>query len=94
MIHPDADLAEYITRRPTIAELMAFTVPMRFAPIGIPAEVQIEPLMHYCNDSANAEWLKAMREIYTEGERSPCQRDPHDVVMDASTPALLRKQAA
>ena len=55
---------------------------------------RIEVLTHYCNDSASAAWLTAMREMETEGERSPAQTDPHPAVMDASTPALLRKQAA
>ena len=59
----------------------------------IPADIQIKPLLHYVNDSATAEWLAAMREIESEGERTPAQ-EPHPVVMDASTPALLRRQAA
>jgi hypothetical protein len=82
-----------VNTRPTIAELMAFTVAPRFAPI-IEDTVQIKPLMHYCNDSASAEWLAAMREIETEGEITPAQTDPHPAVMDEQTPALLRKQAA
>jgi hypothetical protein len=49
---------------------------------------------HYCNDSASADWLTAMREIETEGERSPAQTEPHPAVMDEQTPALLRRQAA
>lgn len=51
-------------------------------------------LTHYIYDSATADWLTAMRECETEGERTPTQTDPHPVVMDESTPALLRKQAA
>lgn len=50
----------------------------------------IQVLMHYCSDSSTAEWLAAMRELESEGERMP----PHPVVMDESTPMLLRKQAA
>ena len=39
-------------------------------------------------------WLAAHREMETEGERTPAQVEPHPVVMDENTPALLRKQAA
>lgn len=39
-------------------------------------------------------WLAEMREIETEGERTPAQTEPHPVVMDEATPSLLRKQAA
>lgn len=63
------------------------------SPTGIAADVHIEPLRHYCNDSASADWLAAMREIECEGERSPAQ-EPHAIVMDPSTPALLRRQAS
>lgn len=59
----------------------------------IPNDIQIKPLLHYVNDSATGEWLAAMREIESEGELTPAQ-EPHPVVMDASTPALLRRQAA
>lgn len=45
-------------------------------------------------ESATAEWLAAMRAMETEGERTPAQSEPHEAVMDESTPALLRKQAA
>lgn len=51
-------------------------------------------LTHYQGDSCSLEWLAAMRELETEGERTPVQTDPHPAVMDESTPALLRKQAA
>lgn len=52
-------------------------------------------LTHYnLQGSALPEWLDAMREWESEGERSPAQTDPHPAVMDESTPALLRKQAA
>jgi hypothetical protein len=55
--------------------------------------IPIQPLLHYCNDSACAEWLREQIAMESEGETSPAQ-DPHPVVMDASTPALLRRQAA
>jgi len=55
--------------------------------------IPIKTLWHYSCDSSNAEWLEAMREIESEGELTPAQ-EPHPVVMDASTPALLRRQAA
>jgi hypothetical protein len=55
---------------------------------------KIEPLRHYCNDSSNAAWLAEMRTIESEGSITPAQSSPHEVVMDESTPALLRKQAA
>lgn len=58
---------------------------------GIAADVRIEPLRHYCNDSASADWLAAMREMECEGER-PIQ-EPHPVVMDIFTPVFLRRQA-
>jgi hypothetical protein len=53
----------------------------------------IQPLTHYCGDSATGEWLAAMREMETEGERTPIQAEPHAVVMDPYTPAFLRRQA-
>jgi hypothetical protein len=59
----------------------------------IPSDIQIKPLLHYCADSATAEWLREQIAMETEGETSPAQ-EPHPVVMDASTPALLRRQAA
>lgn len=51
-------------------------------------------LTHYTCESSSTEWLAAMRELETEGERTPAQSDPHPAVMDESTPALLRRQAA
>ncbi len=39
-------------------------------------------------------WLREQIAMETEGERTPAQAEPHEVVMDESTPALLRKQAA
>lgn len=56
--------------------------------------LRINPLTHYCNDSSNAAWLEMCRAEETAGERTPAQTEPHEVVMDASTPSLLRKQAA
>lgn len=46
--------------------------------------------------TANPAWLREMIAMETEGEITPAQsdREPHEVVMDESTPALLRKQAA
>lgn len=42
------------------------------------------------------EWIREQIAMETEGQRSPAQsdREPHEVVMDENTPALLRKQAA
>ena len=42
------------------------------------------------------EWIREQIAIETEGERTPAQheREPHEVVMDENTPALLRRQAA
>ncbi len=51
-------------------------------------------ISHYTNDSSSSEWLAAIREMETEGERSPVQTDPPSEVMDIYTPALLRRQAA
>lgn len=46
-------------------------------------------------DSYNFEaWIAEHIAMETEGERTPAQTEPHPVVMDESTPALLRKQAA
>jgi hypothetical protein len=41
-------------------------------------------------------WLAEMRAMETEGEKTPAQdeRAPDEFVMDPSTPALLRRQAA
>lgn len=60
---------------------------------GIDPATPIKTLFHYSNDSANAEWLQQMRKIETEGERSPAQAEPHEFVMDPSTPALLRRSS-
>jgi hypothetical protein len=51
-------------------------------------------IIHYNDHAASAVWLAAMLEMETEGERSPAQVNPHEVVMDERTPALLRRQAA
>lgn len=60
-------------------------------------------ISHYANQKIRGksvgrcptnEWLAVMRELETEGERTPAQTDPHPAVMEQSTPALLRKQAA
>lgn len=56
----------------------------------IPSGTNIQVLTHYCNDSSNAAWLAAYREMESEGERP----EPHPVVMDDATPVLLRRQAA
>lgn len=89
MIHPDADLAG-IGNKVTIQLLSGF---LEMWP---PRETlpEFHGVTHYANDSASPEWLAAMREMYCEGERSPAQSDPHPAVMDASTPVLLRRQAA
>lgn len=60
----------------------------------IDPNTRIEVISHYCNDSANAEWLKMCRADETEGARTPIQTGRHPVVMDERTPSLLRKQAA
>ncbi len=39
-------------------------------------------------------WIREHIAMETEGERTPAQAEPHPVVMDEATPALLRKQAA
>lgn len=40
------------------------------------------------------EWLREQIAMETEGERTPAQTsEPHEVVMDENTPALLRRQA-
>jgi hypothetical protein len=57
------------------------------------ARLPVKQFAHYCGDSASAEWLAAMREMETEGERTPIQAEPHEVVMSPYTPAFLRKQA-
>ncbi len=49
---------------------------------------------HYINGVPNPAWLAIQLADETEGSRTPAQTDPHPVVMDESTPALLRKQAA
>jgi hypothetical protein len=51
-------------------------------------------ITHFHDDASNPAWIAEMLEIETEGERTPAQTDPHPAVMDANTPALLRKQAA
>lgn len=56
-------------------------------------EQQVITDRQVCNSYAS-EWLAEMREIESEGERTPAQSDPHPVVMDEATPSLLRKQAA
>jgi hypothetical protein len=48
---------------------------------------------HYLNDSSTNEWRKEMCAMWDEEVR-PIQDEPHDVVFDASTPMLLRRQAA
>lgn len=47
------------------------------------------------NDDSNL-YFRALLEWETEGEITPAQsdREPHEVVMDERTPALLRRQAA
>jgi hypothetical protein len=32
--------------------------------------IPIQPLFHYCNDSANAEWLREQIAMESEGERT------------------------
>ncbi len=39
-------------------------------------------------------WLREQIAMEAEGEISPAQSEPHDVVLDEQTPALLRRQAA
>lgn len=39
----------------------------------IPSDIQIKPLLHYCADSATAEWLREQIAMETEGEVSPAQ---------------------
>jgi hypothetical protein len=39
-------------------------------------------------------WLREQIAMESEGELTPAQAEPHPVVMDENTPALLRKQAA
>jgi hypothetical protein len=89
MIHQDADLAG-IDSKVTIQLLSGF---LEMWP---PRETlpEFHGVTHYSNDSASAEWLAAMREMYCEGERTPIQAEPHPVVMDEQTPSLLRRQAA
>lgn len=86
MIHPDADLRTTLTDCTS-----AHSLEPSMHRTGIDGDVRIEPLHHYCNDSACAEWLAAMREMESEGER-PVQ-EPHPVVMNIFTPMFLRRQA-
>lgn len=56
-------------------------------------------ITHYHGDdqAANPEWIRDQLALETEGEITPAQdpsREPHDIVLDERTPALLRKQAA
>lgn len=44
-------------------------------------------------NSNPTEWIREQIAMETEGQRSPAQSEPHEVVMDENTPALLRKQA-
>jgi len=39
----------------------------------IPNDTKVRPLLHYCNDSACAEWLREQIAMETEGERTPAQ---------------------
>ncbi len=39
-------------------------------------------------------WLREHIAMEAEGEISPAQSEPHELVMDEQTPALLRRQAA
>ncbi len=39
-------------------------------------------------------WLREQIAMEAEGERTPAQAEPHEVVMDEQTPSLLRRQAA
>lgn len=47
-------------------------------------------------DGDKSTWFHDLISWETEGEITPAQaeREPHDVVMDENTPALLRRQAA
>lgn len=47
-------------------------------------------------DSDKSQWFHDLLTWETEGEITPAQsdREPHEVVMDERTPALLRRQAA
>lgn len=38
-------------------------------------------------------WLAEMRAMESEGEVTPIQSAPHDVVLDIFTPVFLRRQA-
>lgn len=40
------------------------------------------------------DWIREHIAMETEGERTPAQSEPHEVVMDEATPSLLRRQAA
>jgi hypothetical protein len=45
-------------------------------------------------DGDKSTWFHDLIEWEVDGERTPAQTEPHEVVMDENTPALLRKQAA
>lgn len=51
-------------------------------------------ITHYIDTAANPAWIREQLEMETEGELTPIQAEPHEVVMDENTPALLRRQAA
>lgn len=51
-------------------------------------------ITHFHDDASNPAWIAEMLKIETEGQITPAQSEPHEVVMDENTPALLRKQAA
>jgi hypothetical protein len=40
---------------------------------GIEPSTPIKPLMHYCSDSATAEWIREQIRMETEGEITPAQ---------------------
>ena len=45
-------------------------------------------------DGDKTQYFRDLLSWECEGERSPAQSEPHEVVMDSNTPALLRRQAA
>jgi hypothetical protein len=52
-------------------------------------------ITHFHDHASNPEWIREQIAMETEGEITPAQAsEPHEVVMDEQTPALLRKQAA
>lgn len=44
-------------------------------------------------DGDKSDWFHDLIAWETEGERTPIQSEPHDVVMDIFTPVFLRRQA-